>query len=46
MLKRNGEEIGRRDYPVFTRYACQILQAPSWLTMQGPMGVRGVQPFP
>ncbi len=35
-----------RGYSVFTRYMCQIRQAPSWLTMQGPMGVLGVQPFP
>jgi hypothetical protein len=33
-------------YPPFTRYVCQIRQAPSWLTMQGPMGRWGVQPFP
>ena len=24
---------------------CQILQAPSWLTMQGPTGVLGLQTF-
>ncbi len=29
-----------------TLYNCHILQAPSWLTMHGPIGVLGVQLLP